>query len=132
MQVLAYQAGGTLVTGDTPDPVALSKMPADAMARFGDKMKPGLLLRFKVGEQGFFLGESGAVAGADLQWVGVANQMRGGGDQYSRIVFQWQLRNGRVTFDVLLRAVRGNAHAQPCEPLPMSSWGDLDGASMAT
>ena len=125
MQVLAYQQDGILVTGDKPDPVPLGKMPEEVVKRFGDRMKPGLLLRFKVGAQGLYLGDGGSISGADLQWVGVASQMRGKADKYSRIVFQWQLRNGQVTFDALLRAVQANADAPASDPLPISDRDDL-------
>ena len=120
MQVLAYQSDGTLLTGDQPEPVPLGKMPADIVARFGDKMQPGLLLRFSIGARGFYLGDGGSISGADLQWEGVANQKRGGADRYSKIVFQWQLRSGRVTFDALLAAASRNVDASAIAPLPIS------------
>jgi hypothetical protein len=122
--VLAFQQDGTLVTGDHPEPVALGKLPEDVVRKFGAKMKPGLLLRFCVGPQGFYLEDNGALAGADLQWAGVANAKRLTADKYSRIVFQWQMRNGRVTFDALLAAVQANADMPALAPLPIS---DADG-----
>lgn len=129
-QVLAYQQDGTLVTGDAPTPVPLGKMPSDIVQTFADKLRPGLLLRFTVGPHGFYLDEHGSVAGADLQWQGVASQMRGVADRYSRLVFQWQQRQGTaVGFQDLLRCVEHNADAHPTAPLPIyDTNGELDGS----
>lgn len=99
----------------------LGKLPASVLERFGDKMKPGLLLRFRIGAQGFYLGSDGDVAGADLQWVGVANQNRPAADLHSRTVFQWQLRHGKqVTMQALVHAAAANEHQPACAPLPIS------------
>lgn len=134
LQVLAYQDGGTLVTGDTPDPVPLGQLPTDVVQRFADKLRPGLLLRFTVGPQGFFLDDQGGVAGADLRWQGVASQLRGAADKYSRIVFQWQQRSGAghaVSFDDLLCRVQQNADAPASASLPIHDeergWDEVNG-----
>lgn len=134
MQVLAYQADGTLVTGDAPTPVALGTMPGEVVEKFADKLQPGLLLRFTVGAQGFLLDEHGGVAGADLKWQGVASQLRGAGDKYSRLVFQWQQRQGAghaVSIADLLLRVEKNADAPATASLPIhDNVSELDGIHM--
>jgi hypothetical protein len=106
--VLAYRCNGSLVTSDRPEGVVLGRMPEAVLQHFGDKMKEGLLLRFRVGQKGFSLDSNGDIKGADLQWVGVANQLRHA-DQISRIVFQWQLRTSQVRVGDLFEAVRRDA-----------------------
>lgn len=96
VQVLAYCAGGELKTGDENCAVTLGRLPGALIDRFGDKLKAGLLLRFKVGPAGFMVNSDGCISGADLQLVGtVTNHIRKA-DRYSRIVFQWQLRTEQV------------------------------------
>lgn len=96
VQVLAYCASGELKTGDENSAVTLGRLPDGLIERFGDKLKAGLLLRFKVGSGGFMLNSERCISGADLQLVGtVTNQIRKA-DRYSRIVFQWQVRTEQV------------------------------------
>jgi hypothetical protein len=122
MQVLAFREGGVLVTGDKPDPVPLGKLPDEIVQQFGGQLKNGLMLRFKIGTEGFFLDGDGAICGADLVWLGVANQSRARADLYSRIVFQWQMRTGKgIGIESILRAVQANADLQMGAPLPMST-----------
>lgn len=121
-QVLAYREGGVLVTGDRLNPVPLGKMPDDILKKFEGKLASGLLLRFKNGSGGVFLDSEGAICGADLVWLGVANQNRSSAELYSRIVFQWQMRTGHgVSIESILQAVQANAGLQVCAPLPMST-----------
>lgn len=121
LQVLAFQPDGTLLTGDRPQGVALGRLPTSVLDRFKEKMKAGLLLRFRIGAHGFYLGSDGDIAGADLQWVGVANQNRPAADLHSRTVFQWQMRHGKeVTMQALLAAAAANEHQPACAPLPIS------------
>lgn len=117
--VLAFQQDGSVATGDAPSPVTLGRMPAAVLQQYGHKMKAGLLLRFRVGPGGFYLGEDGMPVGADLQWVGVANQRRAAADLYSRIVFKWQARSQGSKFEAILDVVRGNAGVDTAAQLPI-------------
>lgn len=104
--MLAYCTGGELKTGDESGAVVLGRLPEDLVARFGDKLKDGLLLRFRVGPAGFMVNSDGCISGADLQLAGtVTNRVRKA-DRYSRIVFQWQMRTEQaVSVESLLSEV---------------------------
>lgn len=110
-QVLTFQEGGEVVTGDKPVGVSLGRMPAQVLEKLGHKLKAGVLLRFRIGPGGFYLGLDGMPIGADLHWLGLANQRRASADLYSRIVFQWQLRTHGSSFDALASTVQINTEA---------------------
>lgn len=99
------------MTGDKPAGVSLGRMPAQVLEMLGHKLKAGLLLRFKIGPGGFYLGPDGMPIGADLHWLGTANQRRGSADLYSRVVFQWQLRTHGSSYEDLAAAVQANTEA---------------------
>lgn len=105
LQVLAYRGQGELVTGDAGGVIVLGQLPKAVLQQCGDTLKPGTLLKFKVGTGGFFLDDTGNICGADLHLAGVANQIRKA-DLYSRIVFQWQLRTHQVSMQTLVDRVQ--------------------------
>lgn len=94
--MLTYCSNGKLQTCDEESPVTLGRLPDALIERFGDKLKAGLLLRFKVGPAGFTVNSAGCVHGADLQLVGTVTNQKRKADRFSRIVFQWQLRTEQV------------------------------------
>ena len=49
--VLAWAAGGALVTGDSPA-VTMATLPPALVAQYEDKLRPGLLVKCVVGDQG--------------------------------------------------------------------------------
>ena len=49
--VLAWAAGGALVTGDSP-PVTIATLPSALVAQYEHKLRPGLLVKCVVGDQG--------------------------------------------------------------------------------
>lgn len=100
-----YRGKGELVTGDVGCSIVLGKLPEAVLHKCGHQLKHGMLLRFKVGNGGFFLDDTGNICGADLHLTGVANQMRKA-DLYSRIVFQWQLRTHQVNIQTLVERVQ--------------------------
>jgi hypothetical protein len=108
-QVLAYCSTGELKTGDECA-VTLGRLPDGLIARFGDKLKAGLLLRFRVGPAGFMVNSEGCICGADLQLIGTVTNQTRKADRYSRIVFQWQLRTEQVvSVENLIAKVSENA-----------------------
>jgi hypothetical protein len=82
----------------------MGKLP-DAIVQKMGSVRPGLLLRFHVGANGFEFDSAGNVVDADLHLAGVASRHRRRADSYSRIMFQLQMRQGLVSFDALRHKV---------------------------
>lgn len=103
--VLQYCEDGSVATNDVP-PVTLGILPKDFIHSIGkNKLYTGLLLRFKLGDQGVaFQPDSDYPVGADLHLLGLANQRRGHADSLSRIVFQWMVRHDPLLFNDLMKA----------------------------
>lgn len=111
--VLRYVAPTRAVATSDYPPIVLATLPEDFVRRMGEsRLHSGLLLRFQLGNEGVaFDSETGEPRGAQLHFLGVANQARGHADSLSRIVFQWMLRRAPLSFESLLRAA-----ATPSEP----------------
>lgn len=100
--VLRYQSDRGVCTADEP-PVTLATMPQAFVEKVGAKLRPGRLLRFAVGSGGVTFVD-GAPMGADLRYVGVANQRRGRADALSKILFQMLARTKPITIEALMAA----------------------------
>ncbi len=117
-------------TGDEPG-IPLGMMPEQFVEKVGAKLKPGRLLKFILGAGGvqfsssslppsssFELGSNSGGAGgghvqedvvpvgADLKFVGVANQRRGRADTLSKILFQMMARRQPITIEMLEAVAR--------------------------
>ena len=100
--VLRYQADRGVSTADEP-PITLATMPEAFVKKVGGKLRPGRLLRFALGPSGVTFME-GSPVGADLKYVGVANQRRGRADALSKILFQMLARTKPITIEGLMAA----------------------------
>ena len=134
LQVLAYSSDGTVGTGDHPTSIVLGRMPEEVIEAVGHKLRPGILLRFMLGEGGVHVGLDGMPMGADIEWVGVVNMRRGAtAHTFSRIVSQWQMRTDGISFAALLARVEMNNHvsADACTQLQICDDGmDLEEDSL--
>jgi len=110
-------------TGDEPA-IPLGIMPEQFIEKVGTKLKPGRLLKFILGEGGIEFSSSSNVSsfsfevdnneqqqqeemhpvGADLKFIGVANQRRGRADTLSKILFQMMARMQPIRIDMLTTA----------------------------
>jgi len=100
---LRLRVDGTVVTEDSP-PIVLAQMP-DAFVvtcllrgeEGGPRHGDSKLLRFALGEHGVQLDPvDGSPQGAQLRYLGVAGQQRGGrGDILSKILFQQMVRKNK-------------------------------------
>ena len=105
--VLQYQGeegGRAVATGDDP-PVTLAIMPLEFVQKVKGKLVKGRLLRFRLGSGGIQFRE-GTPVGADLHYVGVANQRRGRSDSLSKILFQMLARTQPLTIEALMEAAK--------------------------
>ncbi|KAL3143993.1 hypothetical protein ABBQ32_003801 [Trebouxia sp. C0010 RCD-2024] len=103
---LEYRMDQTVATADTP-PVVLGRMPAPFVQSMGPALRPGKLLRFEIGPGGIQM-HDGQPLGADLKYVGVANQRRGRADACSKVLFQYMARRQPISFAEILDAADGS------------------------
>eukprot|EP00887_Chlorella_sp_A99_P000428 scaffold17.g428.t1 len=121
LATLEYRMDRTVATHDDA-PVVLGRMPEAFVASAGGRLRPGRLLRFAIGPGGFQF-RDGQPVGADLHFLGPANQRRGRADSLSKIVFQHLARTAPITLDALLAAAAaapaggGDATAAPLRAL---------------
>jgi snurportin-1 len=118
--VLQYAETPTraVCTGDEPM-IPLGSMPQQFVEKVGGKLKPGRLLKFNLGvggvefstfetmKEGDTSSKSGQEVhpiGADLKFIGIANQRRGRADTLSKILFQMMARREPITIDMLKAA----------------------------
>eukprot|EP00242_Pyramimonas_sp_CCMP2087_P014178 CAMPEP_0198218704 /NCGR_PEP_ID=MMETSP1445-20131203/70703_1 /TAXON_ID=36898 /ORGANISM="Pyramimonas sp., Strain CCMP2087" /LENGTH=394 /DNA_ID=CAMNT_0043895857 /DNA_START=64 /DNA_END=1244 /DNA_ORIENTATION=+ len=73
--ILSYTLDNTLVTGDDP-PVVMASMPAAFKEHFQDKLRPGLLMKFVIGDQGLQVVDGRPMI-ADIHYEALGNQRRG-------------------------------------------------------
>lgn len=99
---LEYRMDQTVATADTP-PVVLGRMPAPFAQSMGSALRPGKLLRFEIGPGGIQM-QDGQPTGADLKFVGAANQRRGRADACSKVLFQYMARRNPISFAQLFNA----------------------------
>jgi snurportin-1 len=104
-------------TGDEPA-IPLGTMPEQFIEKVGTKLKPGMLLKCILGDGGIQFSSNlkfGIDAsnkeqqqevhpvGADLKFIGVANQRRGRADTLSKILFQMMARRQPIQIEMLTR-----------------------------
>mmetsp|Transcript_37205 Transcript_37205/g.71346 ORF Transcript_37205/g.71346 Transcript_37205/m.71346 type:complete len:446 (+) Transcript_37205:164-1501(+) len=104
--VLRYTADGSLVTGDDP-PVVMANLPASFVQMQADKLRPGLLIRCVIGNQGMHIVDGRPVA-AEVHWDGLANQRRGGADSFTKVLFQYAARHQPLTIQHILEVVQAS------------------------
>ncbi|KAL4524404.1 hypothetical protein Ndes2437B_g05176 [Nannochloris sp. 'desiccata'] len=106
-------------TGDEPA-IPLGTMPEQFVEKVGAKLKPGRLLKFTLGSGGVEFSSPIKIdnteqqqqqqqqemhpVGADLKFIGVANQRRGRADTLSKILFQMMARRQPIRIDMLKTA----------------------------
>ncbi|KAG0584032.1 hypothetical protein M758_3G180800 [Ceratodon purpureus] len=105
--VLELNSDGSVVTSDDP-PVTLGALAPDFLEQNALHVRPGMLLRFAIGDQGLSLVEGKPVV-ADIHFQGVANKNRARrADTCTKILFQYAARHGALTVNDLLAAIEAS------------------------
>jgi len=100
--ILRFDGTQYLYTSDDP-PIALGCLPSKFVESMGPKLRAGRLLRFALGPGGVAFC-NGQPTGADLRFLGAANQRRGRADTLSKILFQRLMRTQPITIAELVEA----------------------------
>ncbi|KAI5080951.1 hypothetical protein GOP47_0004134 [Adiantum capillus-veneris] len=101
--VLEYQEDETVATCDDPK-VVLGRMPQEFLRQNNQHLRPGLLLKFSIGDQGLSV-VNGKPVTADIHYQGVANRYRASADTMSKVLFQFSARHCPLTISHILAAI---------------------------
>ncbi|KAK8486406.1 hypothetical protein V6N12_030492, partial [Hibiscus sabdariffa] len=99
--VLELQDDRKLVTSDDP-PVSFGCLDGDIIEKSG--LQSGILLRFAIGDGGLSFVD-GKLEKADLIYLGKSNRARAFADSYSKVIFQFMVRNSPLKVDDLLASI---------------------------
>jgi snurportin-1 len=87
------------------------RLPEAFTSAMSRHLRPGRLLRFSLATGGLVLSPEGRPAGADLSYIGPANQRRGRADVMHKILFQAAARCGGLSWEQLLAAAQSSEAA---------------------
>lgn len=102
--VLELRSDGSVVTCDDP-PVIFGTLAPEFLEQNARHLKPGMLIRFAIGDQGLSLVEGKPVV-ADIHFEGIANKNRARrADSCTKILFQYAARHGALTINDIVAAI---------------------------
>jgi snurportin-1 len=99
-------------------PGVCPRLPEAFTTAMSRHLRPGRLLRFSLATGGLALTPEGRPAGADLSYIGPANQRRGRADVMHKILFQAAARCGGLSWQQLLAAAQSSEAAAAAAAAP--------------